>query len=120
MLEGVLASFLCVDRAFECNIAQPACSRLDIPTRIKSPVQDLAESQLGREDSRPGGCSVHSYISCLDQTRRNEANPGITLSLPAQMVSNLQLSFLSLCKARGGEQKKDVSSQAGYASEKSL
>lgn len=51
MENSVLAIFLCVDRAFKCSIAQPACSTLDIPTRIKSPVQDLAESQLGRKDS---------------------------------------------------------------------
>lgn len=51
MENSVLAIFLCVDRAFRCSVAQPACSRLDIPTRIKSPVQDLAESQLGRKDS---------------------------------------------------------------------
>lgn len=80
-------------------------------------MQVLAESQLGRENSQPGVCLVLSYVSHLDKKTRR--SPGMRVLLPTQMVSSLQLSCLSLCKA-GREPKKDVGSAASYASEKSL
>lgn len=49
---------------------------------------------------------------------KKRSQPWHRTTTSAQTVSNLQLSYLSLCKAR--EKQKDVNSQANSASEKSL
>lgn len=100
--------------------ALPDYSILGIVARIRSPIQELAESQLGREDSWPGGCSVLSYVSYLDKKTRSNALAWEYCSLHTwSPVYSFHIRKQSLCKAKRG-QKKDVGSAASCASEKNL